>query len=78
MESQITIIAAIIAITGRLKEAFPEINGLVTLLVAMVLGGIAGFFHVQGTSNLFEGILLGVAAVGTVTAAQRVGVVTHK
>lgn len=78
MTNEITVVAAIIAIVGRLKEAYPEINGLVTLIVAMVLGGVAGFFHVQGVSNLFEGVLLGVAAVGTVTTAQRIGQVTHK
>lgn len=68
---EITVAAAIIAITQRIKEAFPQVNGLVTLLVAMVLGGIAGYFHIQGVTDVFQGVLIGIAAVGTVTTAQK-------
>lgn len=70
----ITVPLAIIAIVREVKNAFPQVNGLVTLLVAMLLGGLAGFFHVQGTSDVFTGVMLGIAAAGTVHVARSAAV----
>lgn len=72
MGTEITVAAAIIAIVSRVKEAFPAVNGLITLAVAMALGAVAGYFHIQGVADIWTGVLIGIAAVGTVTVADRV------
>lgn len=72
MVEVITVPLAIIAIVRQIKDAFPMVNGLVTLIVAMILGGVAGYFHIQGTADVFTGIFLGIAAAGTVDVARSV------
>jgi len=69
---EITVAAAIIAVVKQLKDSFPNIQGIVTMFVAAVLGGLAGYFHVQGLTSIISGILLGIAAVGTMTVATRI------
>lgn len=66
----ITVAAAIIAIVQRVKESYPAVNGLMTMLLAMLLGGIAGLLHIEGLS-IVQGVLVGIAAVGGVTVAQK-------
>lgn len=40
------------------------------MLLAMLLGGIAGLLHIEGLS-IVQGVLVGIAAVGGVTVAQK-------
>ena len=49
----------------------PQVNGLVTLIVAAVLGGTAGYLGIQGLS-LYDGVVAGLSAVGAVSVADRV------
>ena len=63
--------AAIIAIVRAIKESLPQVNGLVTLLVAIGLGALAGYLRLEGLT-VEQGILVGLAAVGTVSVADRI------
>lgn len=71
MES-ITLLAAIIAITKQIKESFPFVNGFATMLVAIVLGGLAGYFKIEGI-DIYHGVLLGISACGAHTLASAIG-----
>lgn len=42
-----------------------------TIAVAALIGGVLGFFGIEAT-NVAQGIVLGLAAAGTVTIATRV------
>lgn len=70
----ITVPLAIIAIIREIKHAYPSVNGLMTLVVAALLGGAAGYFHIQGTADIVTGIMLGIAASGTVHVARSAAV----
>ena len=69
--NQLTSIAVIIAIVELIKKYVPQVNGVVTVMVAAVLGGIAGYFGIDGL-NVQTGIIAGVSASGINTIAKRV------
>ncbi len=68
---EITLVAGIIGVVKAIKGVVPQVNGLITLLVAVALGAIAGFYNLLGTPDVLSGIFIGVAAVGTVTTVDR-------
>lgn len=68
---EITLVAGIIGVVKAIKGVIPQVNGLVTLLVAVGLGAVAGFYNLLGTPDVLTGIFVGVAAVGTVTVAEK-------
>lgn len=64
--------AAIAGILQGIKYALPQVSGLVTVIVAAILGvlvGIAGY----GGLNWLTGLAVAMAAVGAMTAASKVG-----
>ena len=67
----LTVSAGIIAVVRAIKEVIPTVNGVVTILVAVVLGGLAGYFNIQGL-DLVSGVIAGLGAVGVTTVADRV------
>ena len=69
---EITLAAGIIGVIKAIKEFVPQLQGIVTLLVALGLGAIAGFYNLLGTPEPLTGIFIGAAAVGTVTVAEKV------
>lgn len=77
---QVTFIGlVVITIIGALKDAMPNITGNMTRLAALVIGGIIGLLAQVGLlpgidSTLVTGIMSGIAAVGTITVADRVGI----
>lgn len=68
----LTVALAIVAIVQRVKESYPAVNGLMTMLLAMALGAVAGYFHLEGL-DLASGVMTGIGAVGGVTVAQKFG-----
>lgn len=63
----IVVIAAIVGTTQAFKVAFPDrVQGIVTVLIAAVLGLLAGFGHVLGLSAI-EGLFYGLSAVAAHT-----------
>lgn len=68
---QITVSAAIVAIVKVIKDLVPGVAGVVTVLVAVVLGAVAGYYHVQATPDVLTGVVLGLTAVGAVSVADR-------
>lgn len=66
------VVGAIVAVVQFLKTYVSQVNGGITIIVAAVLGGIAGLFHVNGI-DVPTGISLGLAAVGIHTVASNVG-----
>ena len=70
--TEVTLTACIIAIVRAVKEYVPAIAGIYTLVLAMVLGAVAGYFNVEGVS-ITQGVIIGIGAVGVVTTVQRVG-----
>ena len=67
----LTVSAGIIAVVRTIKEVVPTVSGVVTILVAVVLGGLAGYFNIQGL-DLVSGVIAGLGAVGVTTVADRV------
>lgn len=61
---------AIVGVVSALKMT-GNISGLVTVIVAVALGALAGFGGVEGL-NVVTGILTGCAAVGAVSVADRI------
>lgn len=47
------------------------VKGWITITVAIVLGGLAGYAGIEGL-NVISGILSGLAALGTVTVAEKI------
>jgi hypothetical protein len=66
-------VAIIIGLVKAIKEYIPQVNGIVTVLLAIVLGGVFGYFNLEGLTIL-TGIYAGLGAVGVVTTAKAVGV----
>lgn len=69
----------VITIVGALKDQFPNMTGNMTRLAALVVGGVIGLLAQVGVlpgvdANFVTGIMSGVAAVGTITVADRVGI----
>ena len=63
---------AIIAIVEGLKRQFPQINGIITIIVAGILGILAGVAGFAGL-NWLTGLAIGLASAGTVTVVSKVG-----
>lgn len=72
MTNSVTVSAGIIAVVAFIKQHFPQVKGWVTMVIAVVLGGVAGFFHLEGL-DLTSGIMAGLTAVAGVTVADRIG-----
>ncbi len=68
---QVTLVAVIIAIIKAVKTQVPQVNGLITLALAIALGALAGYLKFQGVS-IEQGIVIGISAVGVATTADRI------
>lgn len=64
------LVLAIIGAVTTLKLS-GIISGWITVVVAIVLGALAGFAGLQGLT-IITGILTGLAALGTATVADRI------
>jgi len=73
MESYGVLTAAIIAVTAFIKQLAPKVAGVVTPIVAALLGLAAGFAGLYDLTPL-TGTLVGIAASGVVTVADRINV----
>ena len=62
----------IVALVEVVKSKFPKVNGLITVLLAVVLGAVIGFFGLNG-ENLVSGITAGLVAVGGHQVASTAG-----
>jgi hypothetical protein len=77
---QVTFVGlVVITIVGALKDRFPNMTGNTTRLAALVIGGAIGILAQVGflpgvEATLVSGIMAGVAAVGTITVVDRVGI----
>lgn len=70
MDSTLLIGAIIIAITQALKFLSPKITGLVTIVVALVVGAVIGIIDVNiGLTNISvaQGLLIALGAIGVHT-----------
>lgn len=75
----ILISIVIIAITQLIKYLAPNINGAVTIVVAVVVGILIALIDqfIGATDiTIAEGVLAGLGAVGITTAASKVNTVT--
>jgi hypothetical protein len=68
----LAITAGVIAVTEFIKRLVPQLPAWGTILVAAVLGLLAGIVHLDGTDWL-GGILAGLGAVGVHTVASQIG-----
>ena len=66
----LTLAAGIIALVKAIKDNVPQVNGVVTLGVALILGAVAGYFNLLGTPDVLSGIFTGAGAVGAVTLVE--------
>ena len=68
-------IIALVELFKRLDARFPtlpQISGEGTILLCVVLGGLAGFFQLAGL-NVASGVVLGLTASGVHQVAQAAG-----
>ncbi len=73
MES-LFITGAVIGFTQLVKSLFDRDFRTATIITgSAIIGGLAGFFRVDGVTLVSTGILLGLGASGFVTVAQAVG-----
>jgi len=63
--------AAIIAVTEAIKRVFPQVSGIVTIIVAAVLGVLAGLAKIDGLDWL-SGLITGLVAVGVIKTATSI------
>lgn len=61
--TELTTAAAIVAIVAAVKERVPEVTGLYTVLLAVVLGGLAGYLGLEGLT-IQSGVIAGLTAIG--------------
>ena len=69
--------AAIVAVTEIIKRIVPDkkVQGVVTIIVAAVIGGLAGLGDVEGYEGItvLEGIIIGLGAAGTYRVGKILG-----
>lgn len=70
--SSVEVGAAIVAIVEAIKRVVPFVTGWVTVVLAGILGLGAGFAGLGGLDWL-SGLLVGLAAAGTVKTATAIG-----
>lgn len=76
VESAVFIGAVIIALTQVVKYIVPQVNGAVTIGVAVLVGVFVALLdQVIGVTDITvaQGIMIALGAVGTVTTAQSFG-----
>jgi hypothetical protein len=67
------IVGAVIGFTQLVKSLFDrDYRTVVIIAGSAVIGGLAGFFHIEGI-DIASGIVAGLAASGVVTLAVGVG-----
>lgn len=75
VDSTLFIGALIVAITQVIKYIFHSVSGAITILVAMVVGGLVAFFAPAlgiASMSIAQGVLIGLAAAGVHTVASSV------
>lgn len=76
VESTLFIGAVIVALTQVVKYLVPQINGAVTIAIAALVGVVVGLVDgLIGVTDVTvaQGLMIALASVGTITAAQSVG-----
>ena len=63
--------AVIIALVKAVKEYVPQVHGVVTVILAGVLGAAAGYLGLEGLT-VQSGLIAGLSAVGVVTVVEAV------
>lgn len=72
MES-VFVVTAVIAVTEFFKRIQArDVYGALTIVLAAVIGGLAGFFGVEGLT-VATGLIAGLGGAGIVTTATRIG-----
>lgn len=67
------VVTLVVAVVEAIKKGYERDFRTVAIIVgAALVGGICGFFHVQGLVDVFAGIAVGLAASGVVTVANKV------
>ena len=64
-------VVAVTELVSRVREG--DWRGAGTIVIAVVVGGAAGFFNIGDIESVVVGIELGLAAVGVHTVARQVG-----
>ena len=68
------IVASLVGLTELISRVRKqEWNAVVTIVVAMVAGGVAGLLGIAELGSIAEGIAAGLSAVGVHTTARQVG-----
>lgn len=76
IDSTVFIGAVIIAATQAVKYVAPKVNGVVTIIVAALIGALVGLIDTNiGVVNVSvaQGVMIALAAVGVTTVASKVG-----
>jgi len=66
------LVGAIIGIVELIKTYIPQVNGGVTIVLAALLGFVAGLYHIENIDPL-TGTLVGLLSVGVDTQTKNIG-----
>lgn len=73
MESNLFVVTSVVAATEFLRRVnIRDWLGASTILLAAVIGGVAGWIGAPGVGDTWNGIVAGLGASGLVTVASRV------
>lgn len=75
--TEVLIGAVVVALVDAIKDLAPRVKGVITVLVAAIVGGLIAALDqelgFQTDLSVAEGVLVGLAAAGTVGVAKRIG-----
>lgn len=72
MESLFLVTAVVGSVEFLRRCQQRDLFAAATILVAAVIGALAGYFHAPGVSDVYTGIIMGLGASGFVTVAAKI------
>lgn len=81
VDSILFIGTAIIAVTEVIRRVIPQVNGVITILVATIVGLVVALIDTEigvRDISIAQGILVGLSAAGIVATAAKVNTGTPK
>lgn len=67
----VVVSGAIVGAVEAIKKVIPQVSGIITIAVAVILGVMAGVAGIDGL-NWFSGLITGLVSVGGVTIASKI------
>ncbi len=69
---QVTLGAVIIGLVNAIKLQFPKIQGIYGIALAIIIGGVMGYFGILAP-DVQTGVIIGIASSGVYKISQKIG-----